>query len=115
MEPPQEGDKWFMQAMVRAGFTLAQEMKILNCFHCHQEVIYLLDVFNAGGRCLDRQYLDHWKQDEKWSTLILPPKHPQRAPATLEGMPLLPSLTWEAHSTSWGFQVQRIQNLGLVV
>jgi hypothetical protein len=72
MEPPQEGDEWFMQAVVEAGFTLAQEKKILNHFHCHQEVIYLSDVLNAGGRCLDRRYLDRWKQDEIWLTLIFP-------------------------------------------
>jgi hypothetical protein len=65
MVPLQEGDKWFMQAVVEAGFMSAQEMKILNPLHCHQEVIYLSGVFNAGGSCLDRQYLDHWKQDEK--------------------------------------------------
>ncbi len=76
MEPPQEGNKWFMQAVVEAGCTLAQEMKILNRFHCHQEVVYLSDVFNAGGRCLDRQYLEHWKQDEKWLTLIFPQENP---------------------------------------
>jgi hypothetical protein len=49
MEPPQEGEKLFMQAVVEAGFTLAQEKKILNRFCCHQKVIYLLDVVNAGG------------------------------------------------------------------
>ncbi len=52
MEPPREGDTWFMQAVVEAGFTLAQEMKILNHFCCHQELIYLLDVLDAEGRCL---------------------------------------------------------------
>jgi hypothetical protein len=61
-----------MKAVVGAGFTLAQEMKILNCFCCHQEVIYLSAVFDAGGRCLDRWYLDRRKQDEKWLTLISP-------------------------------------------
>jgi hypothetical protein len=76
MESPQEDEKWFMQAVVEAGFTLAQEMKILNCFCCHQEVIHLLDVFDAGGRRLDRWYLDHWKQDEKWLTLIFPQGKP---------------------------------------
>ena len=54
MVPTREGDKWFIQAVVEAGFTSAQEMKLLNCFQCHQEEIYLLDMFNAGGRCLDR-------------------------------------------------------------
>jgi hypothetical protein len=68
MAPPQEGNTWFMQAVVEAGFMSAQVMKILNRFHCHQEVIYLSDVFDAGGRCLDRWYLDRQKQDEKWLT-----------------------------------------------
>jgi hypothetical protein len=70
MVPPREGDKCFMQAVVEADFMSAQEMKILNRFCCHQEVIYLLDVFDAGGRCLDRRYLDRRNQDEKWLTLI---------------------------------------------
>ncbi len=70
MVPPRECDKWFMQAVAEAGFMSAQEMKILNRFRCHQEVIYLSDVFDAGGRCLDRRYLDRRKQDEKWLTII---------------------------------------------
>jgi hypothetical protein len=76
MDPPQEGEKWFMQAVVEAGFTLAQEMKSLNPFRCCWEVIYLLNVFDAGGRCLDRGYLDHQKQGEKRSTLIFPQENP---------------------------------------
>jgi hypothetical protein len=66
----------FMQVVVEAGFISAQEMKILNCFCCHQEVIYLLDVFDVGGRCLDRRYLDQQKKDEKWLTLIFPQVNP---------------------------------------
>jgi hypothetical protein len=82
-----------MQAVVKAGFTLAQDMKIINCFCCHQELIYLLDVFDAGGRCLDRQYLDRQKHDEKKMVNInlSPRETPARAPVSLEGMPLLPS------------------------
>ena len=76
MEPLQESDKWFMQAVVEAGFTSAQEMKILNPFCCHQEVTYLSYVFDARGRCLDRRYLDRRKQDEKWLTLIFPQENP---------------------------------------
>jgi hypothetical protein len=76
MVPQQEGDKWFMQAVVEAGFMSAQEMKILNSFCCHQEVIFLSNVFDAGGRCLDRQYLICRKLDEKWSTLNLPLENP---------------------------------------
>jgi hypothetical protein len=30
--PPQEGDKWFMQAVEEAGFTSEKEKKIINCF-----------------------------------------------------------------------------------
>jgi hypothetical protein len=78
MDPLQASDKWFMEAVVKAGFTSAQEMKILNRFRCHQEVIYLSDVLDAGERCLDRWYLDRQKWDEKWSTLIFPQeKNPQ--------------------------------------
>jgi hypothetical protein len=49
MVPLREGDdKWFMQAVVEAGFMSAQEIKILNRFRCHQEVIHLSDMFDAG-------------------------------------------------------------------
>jgi hypothetical protein len=32
MDPPQEGDKWFMQAVEEAGFTSEKEKEIIKCF-----------------------------------------------------------------------------------
>ena len=58
MDPPRTGDKWFMQAVEEAGFTTAKEKEIINRFQCHQEVVHLSDVFDAGGQCLDKRYLD---------------------------------------------------------
>ncbi len=74
--PPQEGDKWFMQAAIEAGITDTDEQRILNRFHCHQQVLYVSDVLDAGGKCLDKKYLDRRKPDEIWSTLIFPQEKP---------------------------------------
>jgi hypothetical protein len=49
MDLPQMGDKWFMQAVEEAGFTSEKEKVIINRFQCHQEVVHLSDVLDAGG------------------------------------------------------------------
>ncbi len=36
--PPREGDKWFIQAKFEAGVTDPNKQRILNLFHCHQQV-----------------------------------------------------------------------------
>ena len=69
-------DKWFMQAAIEAGITNIDEQRILNPFHCNQQVLYVSDVLDAGGKCLDKRYLDHRKPDEIWSTLIFPQEKP---------------------------------------
>ena len=74
--PPREGDKWFMQATMDAGITNTYKRRILNQFRCHQQVLYVSDVLDAGGKCLDKRYLDHRKPDEIWSTLIFPQEKP---------------------------------------
>jgi hypothetical protein len=71
MDPPCAGDKWFMWAVIEAGFTLSNELAIINCFCCHQEVVHLSDIFNAGGRCLDKKVLQ-LVSGEKWPSLIFP-------------------------------------------
>jgi hypothetical protein len=45
---PREGDKWFMQAAMEAGVTDPNKQRILNQFHCHQQVLYVSDVMDAG-------------------------------------------------------------------
>jgi hypothetical protein len=74
--PPRVGDKWFMQAAMEAGITNTEEQRILNRFRCHQQVLYVSDVLDAGGKCLDRRYLDCRKPDEIWSTLVFPQEKP---------------------------------------
>ncbi len=63
---PQEGDKWCMQAVEETGFTSEKEKEIINLFQCYQEVIHLSDVFDAGGQCLDKKYLDQLQPGQKW-------------------------------------------------
>jgi len=74
--PPREGDKWFMQAAMEAGITNTDKGRILNQFFCHQHVLYVSDVLNAGGKCLNKRYLNHRKPDEIWATLIFPQEKP---------------------------------------
>ncbi len=65
MDPLRTGDKWFMQAVEEADFTSEKEKEIINRFRCHQEVVHLPDVLDAGGRCLDKRYLDRRQPGEK--------------------------------------------------
>ncbi len=74
--PPREGDKWFMQAAMEAGVTDPNKQRILNQFRCHQQVFYVSDVLDAGGKCLDKKYLDHRKPYKLWSTLVFPQEKP---------------------------------------
>ncbi len=76
---PREGDKWFMQATMEAGVTDPNKQRIPNQFRCHQQVLYVSDVLDAGGKCLDKKYLDHWKPDELWLTLVFPQEKPSKS------------------------------------
>ncbi len=72
MSPPRKGDKWLMQAAREAGVTDPGELVMLNRFRCHQQVLFLLDVLDAGGWRLNKKYLNHRQDHEVWSTLIFP-------------------------------------------
>jgi hypothetical protein len=54
IEPPREGDRWLMQAALEAGVTNPDEQSILNHFRCHQQVLYVSNVLEVGGICIDR-------------------------------------------------------------
>jgi hypothetical protein len=54
IEPSQEGNKQFMQAALEAGVTNPNEQIRLNCLQCHQQVLYISNVLDAGGRCIDK-------------------------------------------------------------
>jgi hypothetical protein len=54
IEPLREGNNWFMQAAIEAVMTDPNEQSILNCLRCHQQVLYVFNVLDAGGRCIDK-------------------------------------------------------------
>ncbi len=49
---PRENDRWLMLALEGLGFR-EEELIRLNRVRCHQQVLFLLDVFDASGRALD--------------------------------------------------------------
>ena len=83
IKPPREGDQWFMKAVVAAGVNYAKELIRINRFHCHQQVVFLSDILDAGGRAIDKRYLEQRNQTDNWSTIIFPLEQPPRRDLTL--------------------------------
>jgi hypothetical protein len=50
IRPPREGGKWFMKAVKENGVTDPGEWAVINRFRCHQQILFLLDVLDAGGK-----------------------------------------------------------------
>jgi hypothetical protein len=78
ISPPCEGDKWFMKTVIKAGVTNLEELVEINRFRCHQQVLFMSNILDAGGKCLDKKYLKQQQDKESWSTLIFPIKNPPR-------------------------------------
>jgi hypothetical protein len=38
--------------------------------------LYISDILDAGGKCLDKHYLTRWREEENWSNLIFPTEKP---------------------------------------
>ena len=66
IQPPRDGDKFFIQALVDDGYK-GDELVHLNKVRIHQQVLYLSDILNANGRSVDLKYLDR-REGTKWST-----------------------------------------------
>jgi hypothetical protein len=49
IKPPRTGDKWFMRALIEAGFTDEEELRM--------QVLYLLDILEANEKTLNKRYL----------------------------------------------------------
>ncbi len=58
INPPRAGDKWFMQAVRESGVMDPKELAIINRACCHQQVLFLLDVLDAGGKSVDKKCLN---------------------------------------------------------
>ena len=74
--PPREGDKWFMRALMEAGFSDEEELRKLNRFRCHQQVLYLSDILEANGKTLNKRYLWKRQSNEYWSSILFPNENP---------------------------------------
>jgi len=83
IRPPRSGDKWFMRAIIDAGFTDEEELRILNRFRCHQQVLYLSDVLEANGKSLNKRYLRKRQPSETWSNILFPNENPPNRHLTL--------------------------------
>jgi hypothetical protein len=83
IDPPWEGDKWFIQAAMEAGVTNTIELVKLNKYRCHQQVLYVSDILDAGGKCLDKRYLTRRQEEEYWSNLIFPTEKPPQGHISL--------------------------------
>ncbi len=46
-----------MMAVLEAGWTTADKLIKINRFRCHQQILFVSDILDAGGKCLDKKYL----------------------------------------------------------
>ena len=61
LAPPCQGDQWIMDTFAEVGYKEG-ELGRLDCLHMFQQVLFLSDVIDAGGRYLDvRYYICHQK------------------------------------------------------
>lgn len=75
MTPPRAGDEWLMKKFHRMGCS-RKDLVRLNRVRLHQQVLFLSDVLDAGGRALDRKYLVRRTASETWSSLTFPRELP---------------------------------------
>ena len=55
--PPRVGDRWLMDCLTSLGFS-ERELIRINRVRLHQQVLFVSDVMDAGGRAIDRRYLE---------------------------------------------------------
>ncbi len=77
INPPRAVDKWFMQAVRESRVTDSTESAIINRARCHQQVLFLSDVLDAGGKSVNKKYLNFQKDHKIWSTIVFPLEKPR--------------------------------------
>ena len=75
MKMAREDDNWLMKEFMMLGYKKAQ-LERLNKVRMHQQVLFKSDVLCAGGRYLEKKYLDLRLLDETWSSLMFPREDP---------------------------------------
>ena len=61
----------------------ADELRWINIFRIHMQVLFLSDILSASGRIMDGKYLVRRKTNEKWSKLNFPKEQPPNKDFTL--------------------------------
>ena len=64
---PKRRDSWLLLAFLRAGYS-GERLGRLNRMRIHMQVNFLSEVLCTKGKMLDRKYLQHRREDERWST-----------------------------------------------
>ena len=75
LRPPRMGDEWLMAQFCWAGFC-EKELIRLNRVRLHQQVVFVSNVMDAGGRAIDRRYTVRRLDGEVWSSLLFPVENP---------------------------------------
>jgi hypothetical protein len=91
-----------MKVFVELDFT-DEELIQLKHLHCHQQVIFISDVFDASGKALDRKYLTRRCRDETWSMLIFLQENPpnQQKTSNFGGVCYIIYLQGGGHRIGW--------------
>jgi hypothetical protein len=76
IDPPREGDRWFMQAVKEAGITDTNKLSRINHVRLHQQVLFVSNLLEANGKTIDKRYMEPRPTDDKWSCLIFPNEKP---------------------------------------
>ena len=66
ISPPRKGDSWFMKAVESLNVADSKELLGINRVIIHQQVLFVSDILDASGKCIDHRYLNRRDQDEQW-------------------------------------------------
>ena len=64
-----------MSQFCNLGYS-GKELLRLNRVRLHQHVLFVSDVMDAGGKAIDRKYLDKRPEMARWSSLVFPIEQP---------------------------------------
>ena len=75
LRTPCTNDRWLKKALIAKGYRDA-ELIVLNQVQCYQQVIFLSDILDTGGRAINIKYEWRHPQDKSWSTVVFPQERP---------------------------------------
>jgi hypothetical protein len=68
---PQKEINWLMARLIAIGYK-DNDLQTLNRIRKHQHVLFLSNIFGAGGESLDKRYLQKRWGTDCWSTIKFP-------------------------------------------